>query len=219
MVKFGVIFDLDGVLIDSTSHIPIIAQQVAAEMGVILTRAEREETTHLPLAVWVSGWNTSRNLAIDSDDVLKRYLEIESDYVKNNSILVPGVVRLLDELHSRDVLLAVATSSPRVRLDNTLRVTSIADYFSATVSIDDVTHGKPNPEPYLKASHLLKLSPKNCIGIEDTPTGLASIRGAGVKSIGYSPRPSIRQSFGAADLIVSSFSDLSFEKLQKLVQK
>lgn len=216
-MNFGVIFDLDGVLIDSTSYIPVLVDKVARSYELKLTQSELLESTHYPFQVWVGNWNKRHSRSIDVQEVIQKYAVEEQAYLQNHAILHAGVFPLLKELRANNVLLGIATSAPRKRLNNILNLSKITDFFDATISIDEVSFSKPDPEPYLKTAQALNISPKNCIGIEDTTTGLSSVISAGMKSVGYSPHASIRQSLSAADVIVSTFSDLSFAKLQKLV--
>lgn len=217
-MEFAVIFDLDGVLVDSTSAIPVIAQEVASEYGLKLTPAEKSETTHYPFQVWVGNWNKNHNLSIPVEDVIEKYLFFEKIYLKDHSILYSGILPLLKELHTKKVPMGVATSAPRKRLDNILSVSSITQFFDVTISIDDVKNGKPNPEPYVKTAQKLGVSPNLCVGIEDTNTGLSSVTRAGMKAIGFSPNGKNLAELAEADLIVENFSELSYAKLRSLFE-
>lgn len=214
---FGVIFDMDGTLVDSTTIIPKIVREVAGTYGLALTSSELRETTHFPFTVWVGNWNQKYGLSIDVKEVIQKYAVIEKQYLEHQSILSPGVDELVKDLHSNGARIGIATSAPRARLDNILSVSSIGHFFDATVSVDDVVRAKPDPEPYLKAAHALGVSPSLCVGIEDTSTGLSSAMSAGMKAIGYATTPESVLSLAKADLVVSHFSDLSTKKIKQLL--
>lgn len=215
-MAFAVIFDLDGTLINSTSFVPVIAQKVAAEYGIKLSPSERSETTRYPFDVWVGNWNKSRGLSIDVKDVIRKYAAFERDFLKDQTILSSGVRALLEELHAHKVPMGIATSAPRERLNSILHTSSIRHFFGATVSVDDVKLRKPDPEPFLKVAHELKISPARCVGIEDTSTGLASVVRAGMKSVAYCPDPADAAELSHADRVISNFSELNFKTLEAL---
>lgn len=218
-MKFAVIFDLDGVLIDSTSYIPVLVDKVASSYGLKLPRAELLESTHFPFPVWVGNWNKRYNRSIDVQEVIQKYAAEEHEYLKIHSILYSGVTSLLTELRAKNVLLGVATSAPRKRLDNILSLSKINNFFDATISIDEVTCGKPDPEPYLKTAQALNVPATHCVGIEDTNTGLSSVISAGMKSIGFAAKSENKSSLVKADLIISNFSELNAEKVVALFEK
>jgi HAD superfamily hydrolase (TIGR01509 family) len=95
----------------------------------------------------------------------------------------PGARELLAELHTLGVPCALVTMSYRLLADAVLAALPPGS-FAAVVAGDDVTHGKPHPEPYLTAAARLGVLPEDCVAIEDSPTGLASAVAAGVPALG-----------------------------------
>ena len=112
--------------------------------------------------------------------------------------VMPGVIALLDALRQNGKHLAVATSATRKSAEAYLTTAGLRDYFSHVVTRDDVTQGKPHPEPFQKAAAALSIAPERCIALEDTEAGIRSAHGAGAIPIMI---PSLKQpSAKVADL-------------------
>ncbi len=213
---FGVIFDFDGVLVDSISTVQRILSHIAPEFGVDLTPEEREACRHHPVEVQVRRWNALRGTHIDYRDVTRRYIEEESAYLKTHSILFPGAIPLLRSLKEKSVPLAIATSAPRKRVEHILSISKIDSFFDAVVAVEDVQNPKPSPEPYLLAAQKLGIPPARCVGIEDTLTGLRSIFSAGMKSVAILNEGLSLEAAANATLKVNALSELSYAALSEL---
>jgi HAD superfamily hydrolase (TIGR01509 family) len=96
------------------------------------------------------------------------------------------------ELHARGVPIAVASSSPRARLDATLRAAGLHDLFEVTVAGDEVAHGKPAPDLFLAAAERLGVEPADCVAVEDSPPGVASAVAAGMTVVAVARKPEHR---------------------------
>src|SRR5439155_19797067 len=98
-------------------------------------------------------------------------------------------VRTARELHARGVRVAIASSSPRERLDATLRAAGLDDLFEVTVAGDEVEHGKPAPDLFLAAAERLGVPPGECVAVEDSPSGVESALAAGMKVVAVARAP------------------------------
>jgi HAD superfamily hydrolase (TIGR01509 family) len=96
------------------------------------------------------------------------------------------------ELHRRGVPVAVASSSPRARLDATLRAAGLQDLLDVTVAGDEVAHGKPAPDLFLAAAERLGVAPADCVAVEDSPPGVASAVAAGMAVVAVARKPEHR---------------------------
>jgi HAD superfamily hydrolase (TIGR01509 family) len=96
------------------------------------------------------------------------------------------------ELHARGVPIAVASSSPRARLDATLRAAGLDELFDVTVAGDEVAHGKPAPDLFLAAAERLGVEPAACVAVEDSPPGVASALAAGMTVVAVARKPEHR---------------------------
>ena len=146
----------------------------------------------------------SRELPID--DLLDRkseaYLRLFPIYKKS----CDGVIDLIKNL-SKSFVLALTSSASRAEIDLVLKEFEINSYFKIIVSADDVSEGKPNPEPYLKTTSMLGLRPEECVVIEDSRSGVVSAKAAGCFCIGVTtthPRDMLTD----ADLVVDSFEEI-----------
>jgi len=125
----------------------------------------------------------------------------------------PGALELLVELKKAGIKTALVTMSMRTMA---LTVTEQIDFsaFDVVVAGDDVTNGKPHPEPYLSAAELLGVAPEDCIAFEDSPTGLASAEAAGCHAIGVTNI--IKLPTGPRRRIISSLADVTIGNLADL---
>ncbi len=177
----AVIFDMDGVLLDSEPLHYEAVRQILAEQGI-----------EFPLDDYFRYLGTT--LTSTWDDLCECYPigmpfeEFESRYNANVLIqyqagvpLITGARELIERLIDAAIPIAVASSSHRLWVEAALTGASLRDYFQHTVAGDEVTTGKPLPEIYLKAAERLGVNPTNCIAIEDAPAGVASANAAGMR--------------------------------------
>lgn len=126
--------------------------------------------------------------------------------------LMPGVERVVHDLHARGIILAITTSADGDAVDLLLSRFGIRDLFSLIVDGAEVRTGKPDPESYLLTVRKLKMEPKNCIVFEDSHVGVLAAKAAGMYCIAIrNPRARTRQDLSTADLILDSFEQLDIE--------
>ncbi len=127
--------------------------------------------------------------------------------------LLPGVRHWLENLKEAGWRQAIASSAPQANLDAILDVLALRSYFSAVVSGDDVTHGKPHPEIFLRAARMLAVEPRRCVVVEDAPAGVEGAARAAMRSVGVLfAHPEL-----GADLVVTSLEDLPADAFDRLV--
>lgn len=175
----AVIFDLDGLLIDSERIGAENAVAVAERMNVPITR---DIVIHT-LGMTEKDTYDYYRLFLPDDQRLTEYMN-EEGRILNQMILdgrIPlkkGAARLLKHVHDRGLKMAIASSSSANYIRNTLRPSGSLGYFSVIVSSDDITKGKPDPEAFLKAAEKLGEKPEDCLVLEDSLHGLhAAING------------------------------------------
>jgi len=216
MKKFGVIFDMDGVIIDSNPYHKIALKEFCSRHGYELNDDQ--------LLKRIYG-RTNREWITDlfgklPEDQLQEYTEEkESLYRKlfNDDIKpVKGLVKFLDLLDENNILRAIGTSAPRSNVDFTLNRTNTVRYFPTILNDTFVTHSKPHPEIYLKSAAALGLPNSQCIVIEDSMSGVEAGQRAGSKVIGVTTTHSGSE-LVHCDLIIDDFEGLTIEMLEKLV--
>jgi HAD superfamily hydrolase (TIGR01509 family) len=197
----AVIFDVDGVLVDSEWASAEAWQSTLARFGYQI-----DDTTFLGFV-----GTTDRSLAEffstrvgrDAAVILATAEEEMRRMVKGGLMAFPDTLALLDGL---SVPAAVASNSDRWRLDVVLSAAGIRDRFEVSVAGDEVPLPKPAPDIYLRAADLLFVNPGECVVIEDSPTGIAAARAAGMKVVavrrGHFPDDRLAE----ADLVVDSLA-------------
>lgn len=201
----AVLFDLDGVIVDSRDFHMQAWEQWARENDV----------QHA--ADYFHAMFGRRNDAIiggllpdTTPEEFERLADAKErlfrDAARGNITALPGVLALLDALDERGILRAIVTSTPRANLTLILESLGIDNRFGGLVAEEDASKGKPDPEGFLVAAHRLDLAAELCVVIEDAPAGLAAAKAGGMRSIGITtthPATALRD----AGLIVDTLED------------
>ncbi|MGC4021483.1 MAG: HAD family phosphatase [Cyclobacteriaceae bacterium] len=185
MNSFAFVFDMDGVIIDSNPYHKIALKQFAEKYGYHLDEAGMTKKIYgRTNKEWIPNL-FGRAL---SPEELYRYGEEKEqlfrDLIKKEIKPVNGLIHFLDQMDELKIPRAIGTSAPRSNLDFVLNELNLRKYFPITLDEADVTHGKPNPEIYIKCAQRLNLPSAQCIVFEDSLSGVASGNGAGSPVIG-----------------------------------
>lgn len=213
---FAVVFDFDGLIVDSETPEFEAHRQIFAEHGVELTAEEwRGE---------VGIWSATRNWFAKLGEIIGR--PVDSNALREEKRRrfwrvikmepLPGVRALLDELHAATVPLALASSAEASWINRATAELDVTRYFRTIVTGDDVTPRKPHPEGYLLAAHRLGIAPDRCVAIEDSQPGIVAAKAAGMKAIAIPNWLTAEHDLDAADLRVASAAELSMAVLAKL---
>lgn len=187
----AVVFDCDGVLVDSEPHSAVAWVEVLGRRGHRATAADVAECTGLGYAA-----TYAHLAAVDPSVALPPAAELwpevqaalTSSFARGLAVF-PDAAACVAELALYGVPLGVASSSRRERLDLTLERSGLGRYFTATVAGDEVEHGKPAPDVYLLAARRLGVGPGECLAVEDTGHGAGSAAAAGMRVLGVARRP------------------------------
>jgi HAD superfamily hydrolase (TIGR01509 family) len=178
----AVLFDMDGLLIDSEPLWTIAEEEVAADLGGRFTSTIKAAMIGQPLPVAVpillEGLATPLARAAHPVDVGQQLLARVAELFADELPLQPGARELLDEVSAAGVPSALVSSSYRLLVDTALVVLG-SDRFSVTVAGDEVARGKPAPDPYLTAAARLGVAPSRCVVLEDSIAGARSAIAAG----------------------------------------
>ncbi len=194
MIK-GVLFDMDGVLVDSEQFICKAAIKMFEEMG----EKVREED-FLPFVGtgenrYIGGVAEKYGKEIDIEKAKARTYGIYSEMVKGQLRPLPGADEFITRCRNRGLSLALATSADKIKMKINLEETGIpAELFKAIITGQDVTRRKPSPEIYLKAAAALGLKPQECLVVEDAVSGIKAGKAAGCRCL------AITSSFSSSDL-------------------
>lgn len=214
----AVIFDMDGVIIDSEPFHLDICLEIFKKLNIDVT--ENEYNTFIGVSN-TSMWTTLRNKYCINKSV-KELVALQREacnkYLMENDVKpIPGVVEILVNLKENGIKTALASSSPMESIKLVLDKFNIMDYFVAVISGENLKRGKPAPDIFLCAANLLKIESKYCAVIEDSSHGVSAAKSAGMKCIGFQNPNSGNQNLEAADLIVRSLKDLNLEIIRGLL--
>ena len=207
----AVFFDMDGLFVDSEPQWLIAETELMAEYGYQWTTIDQNYCLGGPLTR-VGKYMFDKSGHIESPEFFTRSIvERMAIRLSAGAPVLPGALELLRDLKTNNVPMALVSASPRVLVDSVLK--SVSEHaFSFSLSADDVTNPKPDPEAYLKAADKCQVDIKNCLILEDSPTGVraATASGAFVIAVPHfieiEPRERLR--------VISSLSELSYEKLR-----
>lgn len=207
----AVIFDMDGVLVDSMLH------WLETDRRFLVSKGRFDEDLFKESIIYGSGrheneimiwWKEKFDLLGTVGELMKERKVGMDDVYTNRSKVMPGVVALLCSLKKSAIKVAVATGAPYYCVSQITKRFGWEDNFCVTVSADHVGRvGKPDPKIYLHTAEKLGVEPKDCVVIEDAENGVTAAKRAGMKCIAV---PDPRWSFGdfsKADLIVKSLED------------
>jgi beta-phosphoglucomutase family hydrolase len=214
----AVIFDMDGVMIDTECIQSLAFEKVLNEFGIAPQKNEHG-TVHVSGATTPETWELLKKqygLEADTQELTEKKRQAVMVALQHDLKALPGLVELLDDLVAHHVVLAVASSAQRERLDFVLKKLGLEKYFNATVSAGDIENGKPAPDAYLKAAEKLNIETTDCVVLEDAEVGIESAKAAGMKVIAVPNEYTKAMDFSKADLEVSSLLDLSYLKLARL---
>ncbi len=209
----AVSLDLDGLLIDSEPVHQRAFEQLLARHGIDHKFGE-EEYGRFFVGIPVTEnaeWLIERfDLKGRAKDVIAEREQIYEELLQDSANLIPmpGVFALLDDLRARGLLLGVASGSPRNQVDTILRGLKIVARFRAVVAGTDVPRTKPAPDVYLRAVEELGVAPRRCVAVEDSATGIASAKAAGLRAIAVPNRYTAHQDLSRADARVESLEQV-----------
>lgn len=215
--KIGIIFDLDGVIVD-TAHFHYLAwRKLANRMGFDISLHQNEQLKGVSRArslESILSWGNKQVSATEFDALMagknEEYLASISNMSEKD--LLPGVGPVLDYLKEKNIPFALGSASKNSRL--ILKSLKIYDSFSAIVDGNDVTKAKPDPEVFLIAARKLKLDPKDCIVLEDAQAGIEAARAAGMSSVGIGDATVLKD----ADYNFGDFREITIEVLQGILK-
>jgi HAD superfamily hydrolase (TIGR01509 family) len=179
----AVIFDCDGTLVDSEPLARAAWERTMEPYGYAVTDADAEATVGLPFPR-THAYFAERSELPGVEEVWRAYSGTLFALIDDELVTFDDAVSAARELRARGIPVAVASSSPRERLQRTLRRAGLLDAFDVTVAGDEVTNGKPAPDMFLLAAERLGVPPDQCIVIEDSPPGVQAGLAAGMHTIG-----------------------------------
>jgi beta-phosphoglucomutase len=204
----AILWDMDGVIVDSGEWHYQAYVKVMAKRGVKLTR-ERYYSSLFGRR----NWDILRDVLGDlPDDEIRKIAEEKErtfrEVVRGHIQPLPGAKELLRRAHEAGLKQSIVSSTPRENIEMIIETLGVREHLDAIVGEEDTERGKPDPQPFTTAADRLSMPYDRCIVIEDAPEGLEAGRRAGMRTIGVTTtRPAQRLMETGADLVVPSLED------------
>jgi HAD superfamily hydrolase (TIGR01509 family) len=213
-----VIFDMDGVIVDTEpvhhyayqQHFAILGIDVSAEMYATFT-GNSTKNIYQKL-------KTTFNLSEEVEDLVqvKRALFNKAFDLKEDLYLIEGVEKLIKDLDDLQIQMILASSSAKVTIQRVFDRFGLHPFFTHIVSGEDFPNSKPHPAIFEKAASFSKAPKSSCIVIEDSTNGILAAKAAEIFCVGFDSPNTKHQDYSKADLVIHHFEELSVEKLRHL---
>ena len=213
--EIAVLWDMDGVIVDTASYHFAAWQRVFEKRGVRFTHAEFKRSFGRRNETIIPGILDKSMSSAEITAVAKEKEAIFRRLGRNKIQPFPGAVNLIRHLAERRVKMALVSSTPARNIEVVLSGLGIADLFQTVISGEDVTKGKPDPEGYLLAAERLGIRAERCVVIEDSTAGVSAAKRAGMHCVALTnTRP--RSKLARADLIIDSLEIIGVDDLKRL---
>lgn len=208
----GVLFDLDGVLLDSEG-----------QYSIFWAGMEEQYPTGIPeFARYIKGFHLTRILGyFENDDVRQQVMDQLLDFERNMKYeFFPGALKFVKQLCDAGIPMAIVTSSDRKKMQSLYsQHPEFPNLFDQIITGDMVTHAKPDPDCFLLGARLLGVDIKDCIVLEDSRNGLIAARASGARVIGLATTLSAETVSGLSDMTLDDVSQLTVEQMLECPRK
>lgn len=205
----AVIFDMDGLLIDSEPFWRTAEKEVFGTLGIDVTDEAANKTSRMTTREVTEYWYSHRPWAKKSlEEVEQAVIQRVGELIENNGVMMPGVAHLLQHFKQSRRKIALATNSPGSLIPKVLRKLNIEQYFDVTISSDLVEKGKPSPDIYIKTAFELDTIPADCIVFEDSTAGVCAAKAAGMSVVAVNGKEHFNDAgFDLADIKIRRLDD------------
>lgn len=218
MQEMAVIFDVDGVLVDSYQAHFESWQRMGATLGRSMTETQFAATFgRVSREIIAEHWGADCLTPEETAEFDRRKEALYRDIVAANFPAMDGAAELIRLLRAAGFKLAVGSSGPPENVALAVNQLGAAELVHARVTGSDVTRGKPDPQVFLLAAERLAIPPARCAVVEDAPVGIAAANAAGMASIALLSTGHTAESITAARLIVRSLRELTPQRIAALI--
>lgn len=213
----AVIFDMDGLLIDTEPYWQKTERDVFRDLGIVITPDMQVDTFGLRTDEQIRYWYNYRPWKSSSlQEVENRYHEVMLKYFLEQAELMEGAQEALDFFFEKDLPLALASSSNMELIHAFLDRFGFHHYFREIYSAEFEDYGKPHPAVYLETARRMNTDPVHCLALEDSFHGLIAAKAARMKTIAVPVHYDER--FGVSDIVLESLTQLNEAVFQQLNQ-
>ena len=211
----GVVFDLDGLLLDSEQVWDAAREEFARERGGHWHVQAQRDMMGMSSPEWSRYMHDVIGLSDPPDEISEEVVRRLEQRYRRHLPVIPGAQAAVERLTERWPL-ALASSSNRELIDLALDLMGIADRFQATVSSEEVARGKPAPDVYLEAARRLNVDPTRAAAIEDSHNGIRAARAAGMRVVAIPNRhfPPDEDALAQADVVLNELAELTAEAVE-----
>lgn len=212
-----IIFDMDGVIVDSERHWTSIEEPFLRNLIPNSYEEYHKNIVGRSLSDIYLYLSTNFNIPMDKGEFMGSYNEMAVTIYKDSANLLPGVLDFIKLLKEEKLTLALASSSPMFWVNMAVKRFDLNHYFEKIISADETGYkGKPAPDIYLHALKQLKKEPSECLAIEDSKNGVKSAQEAGIKCVGLKNGFNDDQDLSFSDILIHEFDELSIGMIKKL---
>ncbi len=210
----AIVFDMDGVIVDSEIHWKTTEGYFLRSLIPIWSMHDQDRIIGLGVHDLYTLLASEYHLQKTKEQFLEIYQEMANEIYGQKVSLMEGFADLLSALNSKNIPVALASSSPASWIHIMLERFSLRDSFKVVVSADELAgEGKPSPAIYLLTAIRLGVSPHRCIAIEDSKNGVLSAKNAGMFCVGYRNGFNEEQDLSRADMIIHHFAEFDWKIL------
>lgn len=211
----AVVFDLDGVLLDSEHVWDEVREQLTRERGGRWHESAQREMMGMSSLEWSRFMHDELGVPDPPEEISSEVVRRLERLYRERLPAMPGAREAVERLAER-LPLGLASSSNRELIELALELLGVADRFSATVSSEEVARGKPAPDVYLEAAHRLGVEPAEIAAVEDSRNGIRAAKAAGMRVLAIPNRrfPPGEDALADADLVLESLAGLTAEAVE-----
>ena len=204
----AVLFDMDGVLVDS-EFLHIKAEKLTlAPYGIELSKEEINNFMGMGVKMMLRSLIEKYSLPITEETLFRIHEKNLSDSFREELEIMPGAIEIINDLKNRKIKLALASSSSLYLINLVLKIIHLESVFDVVISGEEVINGKPFPDIFRKTAELLNIQLDRCVVIEDSKNGVTAAKSAGMICIGFRSPNSKNQDISQADYIVDDLTKI-----------
>jgi HAD superfamily hydrolase (TIGR01509 family) len=208
----AVIFDLDGVLVDSEQVWDAARRRLTQDSGGRWSESATQDMMGMSSIEWSRYMHEELGVKMPPEEISAAVVERMEGLYREHLPLIPGAHEAVERVAARWPL-GLASSANRPVIEVVLELSDLGDFFETTVSSEEVARGKPAPDVYLEAARRLRVDPALCAAIEDSNNGILSAHAAGMRVVAIPNRtfPPSEEALRAADAVIRALRELHRE--------
>ncbi len=214
----AVIFDMDGVIIDSEPMHNKAYHDMFDEVGIDVSKELYESFTGQSTINICKRLCDHFNLDQAPETLVQRKRHYFKHFFEHNSSLglIDGVLELIKDYHSNGLTLVLGSSAAMTSINQIFDRFDLHQYFTAKFSGGDLKESKPHPEIFIKSAEATGFKKEECMVIEDSTNGMKAAKNADIFCVGYDSFHSKNQDYSIADMVITDFKEISYDKITKL---